>query len=74
MARLTLSMGLTQPGVHPPSEEAPHRPQGATAVVVACLRGRPRPPLGGGKPGPSWWAFPFSTTENLFGGAMGDGE
>ena len=31
-----------------------------------CLRGWPRPLLGGGEPGPSWRAFPFSTAENLF--------
>ena len=41
------------------------------AGVAACLRGRPRPLLGSGEPGPSWRAFPFSAAENLFLGAMG---
>ena len=35
------------------------------------MRGRPRPRLAGGEPGPSWRAFPFSMAENLFSGAMG---
>ena len=26
------------------------------------------PLLGAGEPGPSWWALPFSVTENLFAG------
>ena len=37
---------------------------------MACLRGWPHPLLGGGEPGPSWRAFPFSAAENLFVGAM----
>ena len=39
--------------------------------VAACLRGRPHPLLGGGEPGASWRAFPFSVAENLFIGAIG---
>ena len=38
--------------------------------VAWCLRGRPRLRLGGGESGSTWRAFPFSATENLFGGAM----
>ena len=33
--------------------------------------GATAPLLGGGESGPSWRAFPFSATENLFVGAMG---
>ena len=44
------------------------------AGVVVCLRGRPRPRLGTGEPGPSRGAFPFSAAENLFDGAMGAGD
>ena len=38
--------------------------------VAGCVRGRPRPRLGGGGSGPTWRAFTFSAAENLFGGAM----
>ena len=38
--------------------------------VAGCLRGRPRPRLGGGESSSTWRAFPFSAAENLFGGAM----
>ena len=38
--------------------------------VAGCLRGRPRPRLGGGESSSTWRAFPFSTAKNLFGGAM----
>ena len=71
MARLTSSTGLPRPGRLPPREEAPPRPRGATTGVAVCLRGRPRPLLGGGEPGPSWRAFPFSVAENLRIGTMG---
>ena len=73
MACLTSSTGLPRPGRLPPREEAPPRPQGATVGVATCLHGRPRLLLGGGEPGPSWRAFPFSAAENLFTGAMGVG-
>ena len=46
------------------------RPREAAAEAVGCLRGRPRPRLAGGEPGPSWRAFPFSAAENLLDGAM----
>ena len=42
--------------------------------VAGCLRGRPRPRLGGGESSSTWRAFPFSTAENLFGGAMKEKE
>ena len=35
------------------------------------LRGRPRPRLGAGEPGPSRGAFPFSAAENFLRGAIG---
>ena len=35
------------------------------------MRGRPRPLLGGGEPGPSLGALPFSAAENFLIGAMG---
>lgn len=47
------------------------RSREATAGAIGCLRGRPRPRLAGGEPGPSWRAFPFSVAENLFGEATG---
>ena len=72
MARLPSSTGLPRPRRLPPREEAQPRPRGAMAGVATCLCGRPRPLLGGGEPGPSWRAFPFSAAENLFIGAMGD--
>ena len=86
MARLPSSQGLPRPWRLPPREEAPPRmpgvtsapegvrprPRGATAGVAACLLGRPRPLLGGGEPGPSLGAFPFSAAENLRIGAMDD--
>ena len=39
-------------------------------VAKGCLRGRPRPRLGGGEAGSTWRAFPFSVAENLLDGAM----
>ena len=39
-------------------------------VATGCLRGRPRPRLGGGEAGSTWRAFPFSAAENLLDGAM----
>ena len=36
-----------------------------------CLRRWTRSLLGSGEPGPSWQAFPFSASENIFAGAMG---
>ena len=38
--------------------------------VAGCLRGRPRPCLGGGESSSTRRAFPFSTAEYLFGEAM----
>ena len=70
-ARLTSSTRLPRPVRLPPCKEAPPRPRGAVAGVAVCLQGRPRPLLGGGEPGPSWRAFPFSAAESLFAGAMG---
>ena len=84
MARLPSLTGLSRPRRLPPREEArprppatvpdpgevcPH-PRGTTVGVAACLRGQPRPLLGGGETGPAWRAFPFSTAENLFVDAM----
>ena len=54
----------------PPRRGLLPRPQEAAAEAVGCLRGRPRPRLAGGEPGLSWRAFPFSTADNLLGGAM----
>ena len=54
----------------PNPDEVRPRPRVTTAGVAACLRGRLHPLLGGGEPGPSWRAFPFSVAENLFTGAM----
>ena len=39
-------------------------------VATGCLRGRPRPCLGGGEAGSTWRAYPFSADENLHDGAM----
>ena len=39
-------------------------------VATGCLRGRPRPRLGGGEAGSTRRAFPFSAAENLLAGAM----
>ena len=39
-------------------------------VATGCLRGRPRPRLGGGEAGSTRQAFPFSAAENLLDGAM----
>ena len=38
--------------------------------VAGCLRGRPRPRLGGGESSSTWRVLPFSAAKNLFGGAM----
>ena len=46
------------------------RPRGAAVVATGCLRGRPRPRLGGGEARPTWQAFPFSAAENHLDGAM----
>ena len=53
-----------------PRGRSPPRPRGATMGVAGCLRGWPRPRLGGGDSSSTWRAFPFSAAENLFGGAM----
>ena len=63
-----LSLAAERP---PPRRGLLLRPREAAAGAMGCLRGRPRPRLAGGESGPSWWAFPFSAAENLFGGAMG---
>ena len=39
-------------------------------MAIGCLRGRPRPHLGGGEAGSTRQAFPFSAAENLLDGAM----
>ena len=71
MARLPSSMGLPRPGRLPPREEARPRPRRAMVGATVCLRGRPRPCLGTGEPGPSRGAFPFSAAENFLRGAIG---
>ena len=56
----------------PTSNQLPRVNRGHRLLGLAvCLLGRSRPCLGGGVPGPSWRAFPFSAAENLFAGAMG---
>ena len=42
--------------------------------ATGCLRGRPRPRLGGGEEDSAWRAFPFSAAENFLGGAMEEKE
>ena len=38
--------------------------------ATGCLRGRPRPRLGGVEEDSAWRVFPFSAAENFLGGAM----
>ena len=69
MACLPSSTGPPWLGRPPPRAAVPPR-RWAAAGVVTCLRGRPRPRLGAGEPGPSRGAFPFSAAENFLRGAI----
>ena len=47
------------------------KPRGADDARLPQERPHQAGSRGGGEPGPSWQAFPFSAAENLFAGAMG---